>query len=260
MIKLKRLDTPEGRFYYYASNQKATLENGDLVIMPSVTTILSTLESKRLQALEAEMGAEALAQVGQKASRRGTCMHLFLENYLVCLQKTGDADKSLLYTQKKTAIDLRNEGFDAESINTGRGLFYNYIHEGYLQRIKKVLCTEQFVWSMRHRYSGTLDFAFINSLNQTVISDFKSANGVKDAETIHKYEMQTAAYTLAFEEIYKKKVSHSELWISGPHGIQEQLLCGAEMAERQKEFLQLCADYHAKWDAKGIIEKYYVHT
>jgi hypothetical protein len=256
-IQLKRLDTPEGRFYYYARNHKSTLEDGGLVIMPSVTTILSTLDSQRLKHLEAEMGKEALAQIGQKAARRGTCMHSFLENYLICLQKTGDEEKSLLYAQKKTVIDLKNEGFEDESIANGRGLFYNYIHEGYLSRIKKVLCTEQFVWSLKHRFSGTLDFGFVDMAMKIVIADFKSANGIKDAETIHKYEMQTAAYTIAFEEIYKKKVDHSELWISGPLGIQEQILQGTEMEQRKEEFLQLSSEFHANWDMKGIVNKYY---
>lgn len=256
-MKLKRLDTPEGRFYYYATRKDANLADGSLVLMPSVTTILSRLDSARLQSLEQEMGAEALAQIGQKAARRGTCMHLFLENYLICMQNTGDNDKSLLYTQKKTPTDLRNEGLDEEAISNGRSLFYNYIHEGYLDRIRKVLCTEKFVWSLKHRFSGTLDFAFADMMMYIVIADFKSANGIKDDETVHKYELQTAAYTIAFEEIYKKKVNRSELWISGPHGIQEKILGGAEMEERKAEFIQLCADFHSEWDAYRIVEKYY---
>ena len=40
-----------------------------------------------------------------------------------------------------------------------------------------------------------------------VIGDFKSASSIKDDETIHKYELQLAAYIIAFEEIYNKKVS-----------------------------------------------------
>jgi ATP-dependent exoDNAse (exonuclease V) beta subunit len=228
--------------------------------MPSVTTVLSRLDSQRLQSLEAEMGKEQLEKIGQKAARRGTCMHSFLENYLICMQKTGDNDKSLLYTQKKTPTDLRNEGLDEEAIANGRGLFYNYIHEGYLDRIRKVLCTEMFVWSLKHRFSGTLDFGFADMMMKIVIADFKSANGIKDDETVHKYELQTAAYVMAFEEIYKKKVDRSELWISGPHGIQEVVLAGAAMEERKSEFLQICADFHRDWDAYGIVEKYYKPT
>jgi hypothetical protein len=256
-MKLKRLDTPEGRYYVYSAGKNANYADGTLILMPSVTTILGQLDSQRLINLEKEIGKEALAEIGQKAMRRGTAMHLFLENYLICLQKDSNHDKSLLYTQKKTPTDLRNEGLAEESINMGRNLFYNYVHEGYLERIKRVLLTEKFVWSLKNRFAGTLDFGFLSMLNQIVISDFKSANGIKDEETIHKYYLQLAAYIIAFEEIYNKRVSHAELWISNPHGIQERILEGTELEEMKAEFIELSNQYHRNWNPEEIIAKYY---
>ena len=121
----------------------------------------------------------------------------------------------------------------------------------------RIYRTEKFICSLQHRYAGTLDFCFLSDQNQIIISDFKSANGIKDEETVHKYFMQLAAYIMAFEEIYSKKVHHAELWISNPHGIQERILAGAELEKVKGEFLDLVAQYHQKWNAQEIISKYY---
>jgi hypothetical protein len=81
-----------------------TYAEGGFILLPSVTTILSLKESKRLKKLEKEMGKDALSAIGQKAAMRGTAMHRFLENYFVCLQHGGTADSCLLYTQKKNLL------------------------------------------------------------------------------------------------------------------------------------------------------------
>jgi hypothetical protein len=257
-MNLNRLDTPEGRFYVYVLKPGKTYTEGGFMLLPSVTTILSLKESKKLKKLEAEMGKEALEQIGQKAAMRGTAMHQFLENYFICLKKNDIKNEScLLYTQKKTPEDLRKKNLPAESITAGRDLFYNYIHEGYLNRIKKVLMTEGFTWSIKHTFAGTADFVFLNQENKIVIADFKSANGIKDEETIYKYQLQLAAYTIAFEEIYKKKVHHAELWISHPMGVQEVGLSGQEMTDKKNEFIKLAEDYLKKFNPHKIVERYY---
>jgi len=256
-MNLKRLDTPEGRYYVYVLKPGKTYADGGFMLLPSVTTILSLKESKKLKKLEAEMGKEALEQIGQKAAMRGTAMHCFLENYFVCLKKGGASDNCLLYTQKKSPDDLKKIEIQLESISAGRDLFYNYIHEGYLTRIKKVLLTEGFTWSIKHSFAGTADFVFLNQEGKIVITDFKSASGIKDDETIYRYQLQLAAYTIAFEEIYRKKVHHAELWISHPHGIQEIGLSGSEMEDRKLEFIKLAQEYQKKFKPQEIVEKYY---
>ena len=256
-INLKRLDTPEGRYYVYNLKPGKTYAEGGFILLPSVTTILSLKESKRLKKLEKEMGKDALSAIGQKAAMRGTAMHRFLENYFVCLQHGGTADSCLLYTQKKTPDDLKKDAILPESIGAGRDLFYNYIYEGYLNKIKKVLMTEGFTWSIKNLFAGTADFVFLDQGGKIVISDFKSASGIKDDETIHRYQLQLAAYTIAFEEIYRKKVHHAELWISHPHGIQEVCLIDDTMEERKKEFIELAQEYQKKFNPQEIVEKYY---
>ena len=100
MGKVRRLETPAGRVYVY--------EGGDEpIFMPSVTTILSYEPSQYLQELEEKIGKEELSRIGQRAAGRGTAMHRFLENYMICLKNGGNTDNCLLYTQKKIPNDLR---------------------------------------------------------------------------------------------------------------------------------------------------------
>lgn len=257
MKKLKRLDTPEGRCYVYTVDESKGYEDGGFVLMPSVTTVLSLLGSEKLKQLENEMGKEALEKLGQKAARRGTCMHAFLENYFICVKNGGKGDKCLMYSQKKSPGDLREDGLADDSINGGRDLFYNYLYEGYLEKVQKVEFTEKFTWSLKHKFAGTADFAYRDKDNNIIIADFKSANGIKDEETIKKYQMQLAAYTIAYEEIYNQQVHHAEVWVSHPLGIQEVVLEGSLMAQRKQEFINLAEEYHKQWNPKEIAEKYY---
>jgi hypothetical protein len=256
MGQVKRVDTPVGRFYKYTINENKSYDEGGFKLMPSVTTVLGILGSDKLDKLEAEMGKEALQKLGQKAALRGTAMHMFLENYFICIKNGKDADSCLLYTQKKSPTDLVNDGLEEDRITAGRELFYNYLYEGYLERVKKVIFTERFIWSIISLFAGTADFCFVNEAGELIIGDFKSASSIKDDETIHKYELQLAAYIIAFEEIYNKKVHHAELWISHPHGIQERILGGDELEERKKQFLSLVEKYHNGWDARTVANKY----
>jgi len=256
MGQVKRVDTPVGRFYKYTIDETKSFDEGGFKLMPSVTTVLGLLGSDKLDKLEAEMGKEALQQLGLKAALRGTAMHMFLENFFICIKNGKDPDSCLLYTQKKSPTDLLNDGLEQERITAGRELFYNYLYEGYLDRVKKVIFTERFIWSIVFLFAGTADFCFVNENGELVIGDFKSASSIKDEETIHKYELQLAAYIIAFEEIYNTKVHHAELWISHPLGIQERILSGDELEKRKKEFLSLVEKYHNGWDARTVANKY----
>jgi hypothetical protein len=256
-MKLQRLDTEVGRYYYHTSGNNPTVADGTFFIVPSVTTILGQIVSQKLEDLRQTIGEEELNKIGKRATRRGTAMHSFLENYFICLQKSNNPDKSLLYTQKKTPLDLRNDDIPEDSIIEGRNLFYNYYYEGQLGRISKVYSTEQFVWSVKYRYAGTLDFCFVDQSNRLIIADFKSANGIKDEETIHKYFLQLAAYTIAFEELFNRKISHTELWISNRHGMQERILSGSELTNYKEEYIQWVEKFHQKWSPEEIISTYY---
>lgn len=244
MEKIKRLDTPWGRAYILG-------EGTEVKFLPSVTTVLSLVSSDYLKNLEESIGKEELAKISGRAMLRGTAMHKFLENYIICLRKSGDHEKSLMYTQRKSTDELLNE-MEKTSVDTGRKLFYNIYHEGLLRHVKKVLLTEGFLYSRKHLFAGTTDFSFADLINKIVIADFKSASSPRGEETINKYKIQGGAYTIAFEENYNRKVDRVEIWISHPDGIQKITVGGKELEEKKEEFLDYCQKYHEMWEVDKI--------
>ena len=250
MSKVQRLDTPYGRVYVYQS------EEGP-VFMPSVTTILSSEPSPYLEDLESKIGKEKLAEIGERAAGRGTAMHKFLENYVICIKNGGSADLCLLYTQKKTLEDLRGDNTSEDRIAYGRDLFYNFIHQETFSRVNKVLFTEKFLWSLNHMFAGTTDFGFLDLEDRIIIADFKSASGIRGEEVVSKYKKQLAAYTLAFEERNKKKrVKEAQIWISHPDGVQMEKMLEDEIQEKKDEFIKLAQSFHQNWD-KSLFQEYY---
>ena len=248
--KLERLDTPWGRAYVLGEENPKFL--------PSVTTILSLVSSAYLVDLEEKIGKEKLAEISEKAALRGTAMHKFLENFVICLQKTGDHEKSLLYTQRKSTDELLSD-MEKISIDTGRSLFYNIYHEGLFGDVKKVLLKEGFLYSEEHLFAGTTDFAFLDFSDYIVVTDFKSASSPRSEDIIHKYEMQGGAYAIAFEEIYRKPVQRIEIWISHPDGVQKVIVDGEMLLRRKQEFLYYAGKYREMWEIDKI-EKFYLES
>lgn len=240
---LQRIDTPSGRAYALIR------ENNKPLFLPSVTSILSLKPSTYLKDLEAKIGKEDLQRISERAAKRGTAMHLFLENYMICMQKKGDPESCLLYTQRKSTDTLLFE-MDKDRVDTGRSLFYNVYHSGLFDKIKKVIFTEKFLHSVKFLFAGTADFGFLDIEDYIVMTDFKSASSPRDEDTIDKYKCQAAAYTIAFEEMYKKPVQRGEIWISHPDGVQLIKVSGEELEEKKQEFIKLCELYHSMWDTK----------
>jgi hypothetical protein len=244
---LQRIDTPSGRAYALIR------ENKNPLFLPSVTSILSLKSSSYLEELEEKIGKEQLKYISERAAKRGTAMHLFLENYMICMSKKGDSDACLLYTQRKSTDTLLYD-MDKDRVDVGRSLFYNMYHSGIFDKIKKVIFTEKFLHSEKFLFAGTTDFGFVDTDNYIVITDFKSASSPRDGDTLDKYKLQVAAYAIAFEEMYKKPVQRGEVWISHPDGMQTVEVMGAEMEEKKIEFTKLSEAYHSMWDTTPFEE------
>jgi len=248
--KLRRIDSNNGRAYAYQDN------DGTVTFLPSVTTVISLKPSTYLDTLEKELGKETLQEIGHKAALRGTAMHNFIENYLMCIKQKGDKDSCLLYTQRKTTDGLLSN-MEKKHIDEGRSLFYNMYHEGIFDRIKKIIFTEQFLYSLKYLFAGAADLAYISHDNRIIITDFKSASMEKDGEVIDKYKCQISAYCIAFEEMNNKKVHGGEIWLSHPDGIQIIEISSDEIEEKKIEFLKLCETFHELWDTKPFKELLY---
>jgi hypothetical protein len=120
-----------------------------------------------------------------------------------------------------------------------------------------VIFTEQFLHSEINLFAGTTDFGYTDLENKIVICDFKSASSERPEDVVHKYKIQTAAYSIAFEEMFNKKVHRGEVWISHPDGLQIETSSGEELKLNKEEFLDLCATYHSMWDTEPF-EQYYI--
>ena len=242
--KLKRLDTPWGRAYVLG-------EGKDAKFLPSVTTVLSLVSSAYLVDLEEKIGKEQLKKISEKAMLRGTVMHTFLENFVICLRKSGDLEKSLLYTQRKSTNELL-ETFEKATVDSGRSLFYNIYHADLFKDVKKVLLSEGFIYSEKYLFAGATDFAFLDWINCIVVTDFKSASSPRGEDTIKKYRLQGGAYVIAFEEMYKKPVDRIEIWISHPNGIQREIISGELLEQCKIEFLEYVEKFKEVWEEDKI--------
>jgi len=249
--KIKRLDTQWGRAYVLG-------EGEDAKFLPSVTTVLSLYSSSYLADLEEKIGKEDLQKISDRAALRGTAMHKFLENFVICLQKCGDQEKSLLYTQRKSTDELLNV-MEKKSIDIGRSLFYNLYHAGMFNDVKKVLLKEGFLYSEKYLFAGATDFSFLDNDNLIAIIDFKSASSPRGDDTIKKYKLQGGAYAIAFEENYGKYVDRVEIWISHNDGIQKIVIKENDLESNKLEFLTYCSKYHEMWQVDNI-RNYYLQT
>ena len=244
--KLRRYDTPFGRCYLLGHPPFEKL-------MPSVTTVLSQKKLQYVEDLREKLGEEKLAEISNNAALRGTAMHKYLENYLIAFKAHNDDDKALLYTQRKTPPDLEGT-MPTERIDKGRELFYNIYNEGLLNKIKKILFTERFIWSVDHLFAGTADHGFLTFDDKIILGDFKSASSPRGEEQIHKNQMQLGAYAIAFEENFGYRVSGAEIWISHPQGVQVIELDFNELQKAKNDFLGLLNEFHSQWDPIKISE------
>lgn len=245
MNDIKRVDTPHGRVYVVKSQD-------GIHIYPSVTTVLSSEPQPWLEKLSSDIGAEELSKISAKAANRGTVMHAYLENYLICMGFHGKGDNCLLYAQKKTTKDLA-EQFDEQTFAKGRDLFYNMLESDLFEKMSKPLFSEKFLWSHNVKFAGTADFGYSES-NGVIIGDFKSANSLRGDEQVNKYKKQLGAYSIAYEERTGQVVKRGEVWISHPNGVQEVILEGRDLELAKEEFSSLCENYHKNWNKKQIVE------
>jgi hypothetical protein len=139
---------------------------------------------------------------------------------------------------------------EKDRVDYGRKLFYNIYHSGVLERIKKVIFTEKFLYSELNLFAGTTDFGYLDFKNTIVITDFKSASTPRTEDVIDKYKCQAAAYTIAFEEMYKKPIGRCEIWISHLDGLQLIEIDQEEIAHKKIEFLELVKCFHATWETE----------
>jgi len=160
--KLERDTSPDGTRVYKTPSGRA---------YPSVTTVTSLHNAEGIAKWRARVGAEEANRISSKASARGTRIHSLCEAY------------------------LRNERCEPDIFD--KELFGSI--EQWLGDIDNIHALEDPLYSDYLQVAGTVD-CIAEFQGKLSIIDFKTASKPKDRDDIYNYFMQTAAYSVAFEE------------------------------------------------------------
>lgn len=167
---------------------------------PRVTKILDIKSKPALDVFFKEMESYARAEeVKNKSAAHGTLVHTAIQDMLT----GGTAEVPEEIRPAIEAFDQFNQ--------TQRIVF----HKEYVERQ---------VWSLRHRYAGTVD-ALATIAGKFGVLDIKTSTGFYP-----EYNLQTAAYTMALQEFPVKQM------LALPHDIQTRWILRVD----QKSICRVC--------------------
>ncbi len=158
------------------SGRKYVTPEGDSY--PSVTTVLSAYNIKKIMEWRQRVGDEEANRVAGRASRRGTKLHSICEAYLKN-EITPMKMQTMMPNDKENFLKLR------DILN---------------RNIDIVFALEQALYSNRLRIAGRVD-CIATWKGKISIIDFKTSTNEKDEENIENYFMQCSAYAEMFEEL-----------------------------------------------------------
>lgn len=144
---------------------------------PSITTILSAYNIKKIMEWRQRVGDEEANRVAGRASRRGTKLHSICESYLKN-EITPLKMQTMMPSDKENFLKLK------DVLN---------------KHIDIVFALEQALYSDRLGVAGRVDC--IATWNGKIsIIDFKTSTNEKSENNIENYFMQCSAYAEMFEE------------------------------------------------------------
>ena len=189
--------------------------------LPSVTTILGATKNKQfLKDWIAKKGEKEAERIKNHSSSRGTCMHKFLEHYILgtgCVDLTAIGQEARPMADKIIEIGLApvEEWYGAEVMLHYPGL-----------------------------YAGSTDLVCLHNGMETIV-DFKQANRPKKAEWIEDYYLQIAAYALAHDYVYGSEIEQGVIMVCTPDlYYQEFKTSGSELKAWKHKFLKRLDMYH----------------
>jgi genome maintenance exonuclease 1 len=202
--------TIDGKRHYITPSGKA---------YPSVTTVLSTMNSDAIQKWRDKVGHEEATKISTQAAKRGTAVHLIAERY------------------------LRNEDDylrDAMPVNVDS---FKPIQQYLDKWCDKVYANEISLYSDELRTAGRCDM--IGRIHGVrTIGDFKTARKAKQEQYILNYFYQCTAYALMLYERCKLWSPQICVMIAtDTDGLQVFLKRTNEFVPQVREFFDL---YHAE--------------
>jgi ATP-dependent exoDNAse (exonuclease V) beta subunit len=155
----------------------------------SVTTILSQLTKDDIQKWRDRVGEQEANKISSSASRRGTKLHLMMEDYV------GNV-----------------EDFALNKMPTTTSLFLD-IQPFVDSNLEEVYGIEYPLYSDRLRAAGTSDLICKYAGKPTVL-DYKTSSKRKKEEWIENYFIQSTAYALMVKERYDLDIEQIVIMIA----------------------------------------------
>ena len=186
--------------------------------LPSVTTILSATKSEEEKAALANwisrVGLKESNKIKTEASRRGTSMHTYIEEFL-----RGRINESFF-----------------ESNEQYKNMAKEIIEKGINGKLEEIYGMEETLY-YPEQYAGTADLIGVYQ-GKNVIIDFKQANKPKKTDYIQDYFLQLGAYTLAHDVVHGTKMKAGIILLCTKDILfQEFKIEGAELEMYQNLFL-----------------------
>ena len=186
--------------------------------LPSVTSILDATKSEEDKAALANWrertGLKESETIVKAASSRGTKMHAYLESFILGRENLSFFDDNEQYKIMAKQI----------------------IEKGLINRFEEVWGVECTLYKP-DSYSGTCDAVGIYDGCQSII-DFKQSNKPKKFEYIDSWLLQTAAYSLAHNTVYKSNITSCVILVCTVDNLfQEFKIQGSDLITYQNLFL-----------------------
>ena len=186
--------------------------------LPSVTSILSQTKSEEEKAALANwkerVGRKEANKIKIEASKRGTSMHTYIEDFL-----RGRINESFF-----------------DSNQQYKNMAKEIIEKGIIGRVEEIYGMEETLF-YPHRYAGTADLLAYYEGKEVCI-DFKQANKPKKIDYIQDYFLQLGAYTLAHDVVHGTKMKAGIILLCTVDNLfQEFKIEGAELEMYQNLFL-----------------------
>lgn len=182
-VELKTIESSKGRTYITPEGNK----------YPSITTVLGAGEKQWLTNWRQSLGEAKADKEMKRAADRGTAVHLMVERML-------------------NNEDDPTRGQKPEHVTEFNSLRL------HLRKINNIHTQETALWSDMLRVAGRVD-CIGEYQGKLAIIDFKTATNDKDATKIQDYFLQTAAYSLMYEERYGIMVDEIVIIMSVEKGV-----------------------------------------
>ena len=193
---------------------------------PSVTSILNLTKSDEdkasLEIWKQRVGYKEANRIKTDASRRGTSLHSYIEDYL------------------KGRI---NDSF-FESNEQHKNMAKVIIENGIKGKLEEIYGMEGTLINPNDKYAGTADLIGIYRGDETII-DFKQSNRPKKVDYIQDYFLQLGAYTLAHNLVYNTNIKSGVILLCTVDNLfQDFIIEGPELLMYQNLFLGRLKIFH----------------